>query len=59
VAPHVDILRSRDLGSRWAAKLPTSHDLRRLLVQIAGQYRALADQLELIDKLYAPKRPLE
>jgi hypothetical protein len=51
---HINILRSKEAGCRWAAGFAIRQETRRLLGRIADQYRDLADQLELLKKLEAP-----
>lgn len=51
MSSRVDLLRSKEAGCRWAAQLVSNGETRRLFIDIARQYREIADQLELIDKL--------
>lgn len=51
MSSRIDVLRSKEAGCRWAAQLVRDDETRRLFTDIARQYRELADQLELIDKL--------
>jgi hypothetical protein len=54
--PHrIKSLRSKEAGCRWAASLAALEETRSLLDRIADQYRDLADQLELLNKLWPPR----
>lgn len=54
MSTRVQILRSKEVGCRWAARLVTRADTRALFEHIANQYAALADQLEQMDRLPSP-----
>lgn len=49
----IQILRSKDIGCRWAAQIASLPETRSLLHRIADQYRELANQLEFLDRLEA------
>jgi hypothetical protein len=54
MSTRIQILRSKEAGCRWAARLVTRDDTRALFERIADQYAALADQLEQMDRLPSP-----
>lgn len=55
VSSHIACLRSKEAGCRWASHFAVSEETRLLFERIANQYRDLADQLELMNKLWPPR----
>lgn len=53
------LLRSKEAGCRRAARMVAHDDTRALFEHIADQYAALADELELMDRLPSTPGGLE
>jgi hypothetical protein len=55
MSTRIQILRSKEAGCRWAARLVTRDDTRALFERIADQYGAIADELEQLERLAPPR----
>lgn len=54
MATRIELLRSKEAGCRWAASCAKLEDSRSLFERLANQYRQMAEELELLDKLARP-----
>ena len=54
MSSRIDILRSKAQDCEWTAQLTKDEDIGKLFLDIARQYRNLADQLERLSKLQYP-----
>ncbi|HEU5273604.1 MAG TPA: hypothetical protein VFU97_08090 [Xanthobacteraceae bacterium] len=54
MSTRIQILRSKEAGCRWAARLVTRNDTRALFERIADQYAGIADELEQLERLAPP-----
>jgi hypothetical protein len=52
----IKFLRSKELGCRLAASVVRLEETRSLMERIADQYRDLAEQIELVNRLWPQGR---